>query len=234
MSRLLPLLLAFTAVPPLLAAGGSFSFYRIKPEQEQQFLEGYARHLRWHVEAKDPWPWYVWKILNGERRGHYTGGSFGHPWSEFGARPRPLEDRLDHQQNIDRHLETAVLWFVERRNLPQNASLERFPFVTAFFIEIDPAQGARFAKALRGMRGGRESALWWEVVSGGAHPSYLVLAGAASMPEAMTMRWETLGLERSLAAVRSIRSELWQFRPEISTCLSAESRCLSLAASAPR
>lgn len=233
----------------LLLAGvqGQLALYTVKADREAEFVEGYARHLGWHVVNADPWAWYVWAITTGERRGRFVGGSFGHDWADLDKRPRPSEDRTDHVRNIDRYLDHAGSRMVERRDdlgggLPL---LETSPFVAAFEMAVRPGARAAFEDALLALRKARAVSGgygWLEVVNGDRVPAYVLLVPMATVAELEHVRYQRLGARdeegfaareaalRALAAVDSVQSEVWSFRKDLSTCELAATGCVGLVA----
>ncbi|HEX2095557.1 MAG TPA: hypothetical protein VHG28_24385 [Longimicrobiaceae bacterium] len=228
-----------------------FSRYEVRAGRETEFVEGYIRHLHWHLAARDPWAWYVWRVSTGERRGHFVGGAFGQRWTELDTRPRPGEDAADHARNIDPHLEgTAPSLLAQRPDLGGTLPLlETAPQLALFEVEVRPAEVGAFEAALREAARARAGGSygWFEVVSGDRHPRYLLLVPVGRASELAGVRWDRFGLregaaddprtaralERARAAVVAVRSELLAFRPEISTCVRTESRCVGTVPGAP-
>jgi hypothetical protein len=205
------------------------SIYALEPHREGEFTRGYQEHLRWHVEARDPLPWYVWRIASGERQGDFAGATIGHPWAALGSRPRPAEDRADHQRTIDPHVARAWSRFVVLRpdlggTLPE---LETATQVLVIEIELAPAARNAFEKGLRSRPAPPRAHGWAEVRSGGALAAYLLFV-PVSGPAAMEgLRLETFA-EPVLPLLARSRAETWAFRPDLSTCRLAESRCLGV------
>jgi hypothetical protein len=48
-----------------------------------EFQAGYKRHLEWHRRNRDPWQWYGWTFVLGDRLGQFMDGTFGHTSSEL-------------------------------------------------------------------------------------------------------------------------------------------------------
>jgi hypothetical protein len=245
----------FLAVPAAWAESpqGQLALYTVKPDREAEFAEGYARHLQWHLANADPWAWYVWAIVTGERRGRYVGGSFGHAWADLDRRPHPAEDRADHARNIDRQLEHVGSRMVERREDlgGQLPLLETSPYLAAFEMQVRPGSAAAFEDALRALaklRGPLPAHGWLEIVNGDEVPAYVLLVPLASLADLEQVRYAGLGARgeergaareataRALSCLASVRSEAWSFRPDLSTCLLAKTGCVGVAsgAEAPR
>ncbi|HXE57474.1 MAG TPA: hypothetical protein VNK43_05695 [Gemmatimonadales bacterium] len=216
------------------APGGAtyWRSYRVTEGREAEFREGYARHLRWHLAHRDPWPWYVWEEIRGPETGTFIGAAMDRPWAELDARPRPAEDAADHARQIDPHVEPVFPASLLRRRPDLGGELpplEAAPFLAVIEVVVRPDRRAAFEAALReaaGERGGRFG--WFEVVVGGEEPAYLYLEPhpAASALGAFSAAGR---LGRALDAVASMRTRLLRFLPELSSCQRAESRCLGVA-----
>lgn len=216
-----PLLLLFAALPALAQseAISMFSQYDVKPGMEREFELGYARHVQWHAEARDPWAWYVWEAATGPRRGHYVGGMFDHPRAEFESRPKPAEDGADHEHNIDRYLERALPRYLELRPDLGGAPLllESSPYLVLYEVSVKPSASPRSKPRTN-------PHVWYEVVNGGNHRTFLLFVPATRMSDAVSIR-----VADYLAAddgVERITSELFRFRADLSTCVLAATRCV--------
>lgn len=230
---------------------GQVALYVVKPGHDAGFAQDYARHLGWHQANADPWAWYVWSITTGEHRGLYAGASLGNAWSEIDRRPKPAEDRADHVRTIDVHLERTVTRVVESRpdlggTLPL---LEAVPSLAVFEVEVRAGERAAFESALGQLASARGATApahgWLEVVNGGRMPVYLLVVPVPATSDLRHARLERLGgpagergearraLDRALGAILSARSELWRFRPDISSCLRAENRCAARVVRSP-
>jgi hypothetical protein len=240
-----------TATAPAETAGASrgasqFSLYIPKAGKEREFVEGYAAHIRWHLENRDPWAWYVWQIATGERRGLFVGGSFGHAWNDLDARPKAAEDRADHERTIDVYLQAAHSTYLERRDdfgggIPL---LETTRDLALIELGVRPSARAEFEQAMRELAATRATRrlryAWFEVVNGSRQPAYLLFVPLDRRSALGAARYEYLGgaasdssdpaaaaaITRALAAVESVRSELLTFRPDMSSCALASSGCV--------
>lgn len=218
---------------------GMLSSYRPLEGQSQAFEQGYVRHLRWHLATGDSIPWYLWRVMRGDRTGALIGGAFVGAWPTLENRPRTSEDQADHRNNVDRYETEATYWsrHVERRpelggTLPP---LERHRLLSVYVIELRPDARAAFEETLaRRPAGGSYG--WFAVTHGGAEPSYLLMVPADSF-RGLAARWEHFisppGAPRAaatmLSSIAAVRHELWRFLPEMSTCRDAASKCLGLA-----
>lgn len=59
---------------------------------ENQFYAGYKEHLKWHREKNDPFGWYGWTVLTGNRVDLFVDGTFGISYEAFDNRVSPRED----------------------------------------------------------------------------------------------------------------------------------------------
>jgi hypothetical protein len=246
-ATLLLLLAVGLAARPAHADGdaASFTIYRVMPGRAGPFAEGYARHIRWHLDARDPWPWYVWQIASGPLHGHFAGGTFDHPWAEHDRRPRPAEDAADHRRTIDVHRDGGnPRTLTRRRDLGGTLPLlETAPELVV--IEVHAAPGRRgdvenAARRLATLAGAEARFAWYEVVVGGA-PAYLLfvpLARASELPNAHLDRlWRAPAaqlsavraeVDRLTAASAAIDSTLLRFRADLSSCVRAASGCVGV------
>jgi hypothetical protein len=73
-----------------------FSVWQPKWGQDQNFEEGYKKHLQWHAANKDTWSWYGWYVISGPRVGYFIDATFDHAWSDF---DKPVNSAGDHADN---------------------------------------------------------------------------------------------------------------------------------------
>lgn len=76
-----------------------FVTWNPKPGMQQQFEEGYKRHLDWHKNAGDTWNWYGWFFISGPRTGQFMDATIDHAWGDFDSPVDPVGDRADNEQN---------------------------------------------------------------------------------------------------------------------------------------
>ena len=60
--------------------------YTVREEQMNNFVEGYKKHLQWHMDKNDPLPWYAWFVFTGNRLGLFIDGTFGISFEAFDNR----------------------------------------------------------------------------------------------------------------------------------------------------
>jgi len=73
-----------------------FSVWKLKPGQEQNFEQGYKKHLQWHALNKDTWNWYGWYIISGPRVDYFIDATFQHAWNDFDKPVNPAGDAADN------------------------------------------------------------------------------------------------------------------------------------------
>jgi hypothetical protein len=220
--------------------GAMLSDYAVAPDRVAAFVDGYRRHIRWHLAARDPWPWYVWQVRSGPRRGHFVGASIDHAWSDLDRRPEPDADAADHRTQIDAHVASITpRHLIRRRDLGGSLpALESAPELV--MIELRLATGARVAaesaaRRLSALAGADARFAWFEVVIGTgptlvllvpvARPSDLGASALATVWRASPVRIR-VSLARLEAAAASIESTLLGFRPDLSSCRAESSGCL--------
>src|SRR5690349_18165443 len=99
MKRLL--LLVFAVIPSLLAAQtGKGPYLRLgvlRPLEghDFEFEAGVARHFQWHRDHRDPYVWYAWDVLFGERIGWLVFATFNHSAGSLDSAVAPIEDAAD-------------------------------------------------------------------------------------------------------------------------------------------
>jgi len=223
----------------------SLSLYRVTPGKTDAFVAGYAQHIRWHIAARDPWAWYVWEVQTGADRGLFVGGSFDHAWEERDRRPRPAEDAADHKRTIDVHQERSTPRYLShRRDLGGTLPLLENT-AQLVVIEIRPIPGRRddledAARRLAAAAGPEARYGWFEVVVGGP-PAYLLFVPVARSADLGTSTLAALwrapaaraaavrtAVDRLESAAASIDTVLLGFRPDMSSCVRAESKCVGV------
>ena len=228
--------------PPEADAAFLFA-YRPHTGQEEAFRAGYRRHLDWHREHQDPLVWYGWMVLTGERPGLFVDGVFGIPFSALDRRVDPAGDAADLAENVTPYggpiFRTALRL---RRDLSTATRLESHDpslLVTVAWVHLKPGMDRRFAEVLRKLKAAATPSAvseppseytWYELVSGGAEPMYLLMLPAGSITE-LGARPSTLSRlvgellhsgeaeaarEELAATVHEIFNETWRYLPVLS------------------
>jgi hypothetical protein len=200
----------------------------------QQFEDGYRRHLEWHVGAGDPWAWYLWQVVDGERMGLYVDGTFDRAWADFDAAVDPRGDAADNARNVDPFAtrEAIQAWRLRADLGPAPGSaavdLEGAALVLRTEYRMRPGADTTFTRGVRRLRaaaGGRPYAVY-ELVSGGEGPTYIVWAPATTWAEVGAFAERTADIAGELArGAERVRTEVWRFRPDLSICRGAVAHC---------
>ncbi len=207
----------------------------------ERFEEGYRRHLDWHEEHGDRLPWYAWYVITGDRIGLFIDGTFGVGFADIDARPDPAGDRADFEQSAGPFARPDFRSVYRvRHDLSSVTPLEnRQPsrMVQAIRYRVRPGGQAAFEAAVRAhhesIRGGSNPTApgytWYELVSGGEQPAYLLMIPLGSWADLgtaitdlgpfVTGRLENDGEAPPGAGasgiVDSILSETWVFRSDL-------------------
>ena len=209
---------------------------RPKEGRQQQFEEGYRRHLDWHRANKDPWVWYGWQVVGGERLGYFIDGTFGRHWEDFDAAVSPAADAADNAANVAPYGDfLSVAHYALLPDLGRDHFLEEgrpSPFVELRTYRVRPGREAEFEEALRGLRATASARRYacYKLVNGGEHATYLLFlphdrlsglgnstiplavpGGGRAQPRAAKRWQDLLG-----SAVEAGRSELLRYRPDLS------------------
>jgi len=203
--------------------------YRPNPGQEEGFRAGYRRHLDWHREHRDPLTWYGWMVLTGERPGLFVDGVFGVPFSALDRRVDPAGDAADMAENVAPFAQPVFRTaFRVRSDLSTASPLEEgdpSPLVTVVRVQLRPGMEPRFEAVLGGLKdatAGEPSApgySWYELVTGGPEPLYLLMIPARALADLGTAPTTLSGLVGAVlpeAEAAAARAELTRIVREIS------------------
>ena len=217
-----------TPEPPPRTAAFLFE-YEISPGLEAQFADGYRRHLDWHRAAGDPLSWYAWFVLTGPRAGRFVDGTFNLSFQDFDDRVDPGGDRTDGRRNV-LPFARPVSRLVYRLRPELGTSIlfadsEPTAMIEAVRVEVRAGREAAFEKAFRSAisRGLAEPAFsCYQLVSGGARPSYLLLIARESWSEYERASRSPLGIDgvdsgvsADDPAVDRLTVETWGFRQDL-------------------
>ena len=160
------------------------AFLRPRDGNTVDFEAGYARHLEWHRQAKDPFVWYGWTIWAGERQRFLVYATFGHSAASFDRAVSPAEDERDNVANVVPHADFTGSGVYEF--LPSISRGDGIPEPTARveLTTVDLAAGAEraFEAGLAAARSAlRGDALWYRMVAGGPTPRYVRLRPRPSL-----------------------------------------------------
>ena len=195
----------------ILAAALLARFTVLVPHENMldELEAGYRRHLEWHRTAGDRWTWHGWTIITGDRLGTFIDATIDRTPEEIDAPVKPLEDRADNQRNVFPYVRSATSSMYRARPDLCSAAESSIdaPFSTMATVHVHPGRQSAFEEHLKK---NRTQAVCFELLSGGAQPSYLFLLPAQKFSAALTT-----GLKLDHPSVASIVRELLRYRPDL-------------------
>ena len=142
-----------------LAGQGAPAYARMvvivpKPGQVENFENGYERHLAWHKGANDPWTWYGWTFVLGDRIGSFMDGTFGHDAARFDDAVQPAADAADNAANVAPYADFTTHGVWQRIDaMGAGAPLpDTSPFLALTTYHVRPGQEAAFEQAVARLR----------------------------------------------------------------------------------
>jgi len=217
---LLALAVAPGAVAPVSAAAAGelarMVVIRPKPGLEAEFEAGYRRHLEWHRSAGDPWTWYGWRFVLGERLDLFMDGSFGHSAEELDRAIRPADDGADNATNVVPYADFLAHGVWER--LPEasrGAPLpDPSPFLALDTFDVVPGEEAAFEAALTGaaLAARDERFSWFRLRRGGERPRYALMRAASSFGAGAALE----PVRFAAGLIERATSELLRYQPSMS------------------
>jgi hypothetical protein len=180
------------------------------------FEAGYARHLEWHRQAKDPWVWYGWTIWAGERQRWLVYATFGHSAAELDNPVAPAEDERDNVLNVTRHGQFLGHALCEYLPGLSSGTGEPQPTARLEFTTVDLAPGSE--KAFEAALGAEQSrlqgeTLWYRMVAGGAAPRYMRLRPRPSLSAILDGRSEQALPDNASGLIARTTVEILNLRP---------------------
>ena len=143
-----------------------------KPDHATEFTAGYKRHIAWHAEHADPWTWYGWTFVLGDRIGQFMDGTFGHALGDFDHPLDPRGDSADNAANVMPHADFVSHGVYERLDaassgepLPDDA-----PYLSLVTYSVVPGQEQRFEETIAqaAKHRGDVRVSWYRLQAGGA------------------------------------------------------------------
>ena len=218
-----------------------FHVNRAKPSMAAQYEAARKRHWVWHQKMKDTWSYHVWQIVSGEASGTYMVGSFGHSWTEMDESDQKVGgEEDDPAARVEPYLDGE--WESYYRYLPDLSLAPKQGFtpsnkLAVTRLVVKPEQVDSFiaaqSKIKRALVGaGYHGAIrWYQLVSGGEAPQFLMLADRenwaayeqspdeklATILERMYGRDRAASILREVGGtIRSQYLETWQYRADLS------------------
>jgi hypothetical protein len=143
-----------------------------------EFEAGVAKHFQWHRDHKDPYVWYAWDVLLGERIGWLVFATFNHSAGSLDSAVSPLEDAADDRLTVSPHSEYMAkeIWqFLPEvsRGTGDPGPAALLEFVT---VDVEPGAASAFETELKTAQPTlKEETSWYRLVTGGPVPRYLRL-----------------------------------------------------------
>lgn len=203
-----------------------------KPGQQAAFEAGYQRHLEWHRANRDPWTWYGWSFVLGERLGLFMDGTFGHAEGNFDRAVNPAGDAADNAANVNPHADFLSHGVYERLDaVSHGAALPdstQFLVLTTYHLAPGEASafGARLAARAAALAKSEPNARfsWYRLRLGGTTPQYVLMRAAPTWAAATLLpdffEGAPAGGSRVAAVsdgvVVKVTNELLRYRPTLS------------------
>lgn len=218
-----------------------FHVNRVKPGMAAQYETARKHHWLWHQKMGDTWSFHVWQIVSGERSGTYMVCSFNHSWKEVDESDQKVRgEEDDPAARVEPYLEAE--WESYYRYLPQLSLAPEAGFspsskLAVFRFVLKPGEVNSFLLAQTRIRnalmkaGDRGTVRWYELITGGESPQFLMLADRADWASYEKAGTEDVdgvlrkihGEQQTAAVLRDIHHavlskyvETWQYRPDLS------------------
>ena len=187
-----------------------------KPGLSSDFTAGYQRHLIWHKNNKDPWTWYGWTFVLGERVGQFMDGTFGHAIADFDQAVDPAADSADNNLNVAPYADFVSHGIYERLEAASTGALlpDASPFMALNTYIVIPGQESSFESAITNLakRPENQHMSWYKVRIGGQLSHYVLMrpvqtfSGGGTLPE----------IELPAGLLQHAQSELLRYQPTLS------------------
>ena len=151
----------------------------------QEFEAGYKRHLDWHRGQRDPWTWHGWSVISGERAGWFIDATVDRTPQELDAPVAPAEDWADNNKNVLPYarLVSSSIYRLRPDLGTGETPVIASPFVSMIEFRVPAREKARFESAIQRKR---LPGVCFELISGGATPSYLLFRPADKLSTLVT------------------------------------------------
>ena len=212
------LLLATTAFSQIRENAARFVTWQ--PIDVSAFEDGYKRHLAWHRSASDPWTWYGWTIISGDRYGAFIDATMFHQWPDFDNPVKPAEDAADNAMNVLPYgqIRSVVSYEVmSPLTVFRPQDIESYPLLSFFTLRLRPGAESAFEHAAIGvMRGiGGPHAILRPVTGATDYLLLLPARNSIDLPENAEI-FRRLVAAMPQDAVVDTRLELARFRRDMS------------------
>jgi hypothetical protein len=185
-----------------------------KPGQAENFEKGYERHLAWHRGARDPWTWYGWTFVLGDRINQFMDGTFGHAAADFDAAVQPAGDAADNNVNVVPYADFTTHGIWQRMDAMGSGEPlpDASPFLALTTYRVRPGQELAFEQAVSRQRDQAARRTWYRLQAGGQAPQYVLMRAVSTFGVAAT-----LGTPYMLAGlVERVDNEVLRYRANLS------------------
>lgn len=215
---------------------------KVKQGMAPQFEAGLKKFHQWEKQQNIPFTFHAWSIISGPRTLQYAIGTNGHDWKDFDALTKfdaTAQEQIQADMGSTVESVKISFWLYRKdlsgRALDVNQAPPAFAEVTTYFLKtgidtgVTDAIKAANAAIQKSHWPGKPSG-WFSLVNGGDGPELVIVTGHENWadfqpPETsfVKMLSEVYGEEGSTAlgkkffrGIRTWRSEIWRFRPDLS------------------
>jgi hypothetical protein len=213
-------------------------FLTAKPGDQARMEQAIKQQMDWRCAQKDDWRWLTWEYISGEA-GRYAIATFGHSWQDYDQpKVSPWVEALD--QGALSALSTAppmIQYFDHVDDVSAPGADQDAPTMAEIVVfQLKFGKTAQFYEAVRQFHdamqkaGARERCEWFELLSGGEGPQFMLFLPRRNWAAFDTPRgFLSEALEKSLgkrksekliaqfsATVKSCHRSAVRLRPELS------------------
>jgi len=210
-----------------------------KPGMGAQYEAGRKKHMDWHRKQNDTWAWFVWQVETGPNTGSHLAGTFGHQWKDFDE----WEKKLGEGDTADGAINLAPFSgggtngiYNHLADVSRPGGATPSPMSEVIHYQLNMGAEQEFKSAIKkiheaiGKAGLDWHYHWYELMDGGEHPTFVLsiaMNGFADLAPAETpfpaMLAKAYGefeagevLKAIDRSVKSVRSEVIKYRPDLS------------------
>lgn len=201
-----------------------FAIWKPNPGQDQNFENGYKKHLTWHKANNDPWSWYGWFIISGPRCGQFVDATFDHSWGDFDHSVKPGEDMADNELHV---FPFATLQTVFKASYLKDISTAHESSLKSKFLRLitlevkDISVGIKLLEKLKTSNADIKMFMAYKIVDGGNLNQLMLVLGFNSFGEyekTENLQDQLSAIEVSLKTnvIKSITSETLRYNADMS------------------
>lgn len=199
-----------------------FVTWKPKAGMQQQFEEGYKKHLEWHKDAGDTWNWYGWFFISGERTGQFMDATIDHAWGDFDKPVDAAGDRADNEKNTMPYADLTGSYKLDAiSNLSHFGQYGlRAKYMKLICLQVIDAYGATFRvrniKNWYADKKGIQYFVTYKTFDGGRMDHWYILIGADSWADFEAAAEVGEKLLRDSGVFKSVTSETLLYRHDLS------------------